>query len=347
MFAFDLGRFMIDRGGMYMQALLTPEMMPIVLTGLGLIIVVLLGLVGLVVRSSRRDDVSDRLSQFAGRGKPESEASARQALARIDAVVAKSKQGGNIARDLARADLKLTVAEFIGLKILAALTGAAVGAYIGRASTQAMFLSALVGGVLLSFAPNIYLGIRSSNRIKSFNNQLGDTITLMANSLRSGYSFLQTLDLVARESPAPISTEFKRVVQEVGLGRTTEEALSNLLRRMPSDDLELLITAVNIQMEVGGNLAQILDTIGHTIRERVRIKGEIRTLTAQGRISAYVITGLPVGLAIFISVVNPSYMSPIFSFGMPPEHWCCLPLAASVMILIGYFAIMKIIDIEV
>jgi tight adherence protein B len=331
-----------------MQALLTPEMMPIVLTGLGLIIVVLLGLVGLVVRGSRRDDVGDRLSQFAGRGgNPESEANARQALARIDAVVSKSKQGSNIARDLARADLKLTVAEFIGLKILAALAGAVAGAYIGRASTQAMFLSALVGAILLSFIPNIYLGMRSGNRIKSFNNQLGDTITLMANSLRSGYSFLQTLDLVARESPAPISTEFKRVVQEVGLGRTTEEALSNLLRRMPSDDLELLITAVNIQMEVGGNLAQILDTIGHTIRERVRIKGEIRTLTAQGRISAYVITGLPVGLAIFISVVNPEYMAPIFSFGMPPEHWCCLPLASSVMILIGYFAIMKIIDIEV
>jgi tight adherence protein B len=133
----------------------------------------------------------------------------------------------------------------------------------------------------------------------------------------------------------------------VGLGRSTEDALQNLLRRMPSDDLELLITAVNIQMEVGGNLAQILDTIGHTIRERVRIKGEIQTLTAQGRISAWVITGLPVGLAIFISMVNPSYMAPIFTLGMPPEAWCCLPVTAGVMIVIGYFAIMKIIDIDV
>jgi tight adherence protein B len=100
-------------------------------------------------------------------------------------------------------------------------------------------------------------------------------------------------------------------------------------------------------MEVGGNLAQILDTIGHTIRERVRIKGEIQTLTAQGRISAWVITGLPIGLALFISVVNPSYMAPIFTFGMPPKAWCCLPLASLTMIVAGYFTIMKIMDIEV
>jgi tight adherence protein B len=153
--------------------------------------------------------------------------------------------------------------------------------------------------------------------------------------------------MVGREAPAPTSSEFRRVVQEVGLGRTTEEALNNLLRRMPSDDLDLLITAVNIQMEVGGNLAQILDTIGHTIRERVRIKGEIQTLTAQGRISAYVITGLPIALGIFITMLNPDYMAPIFTFGMPPAAWCCLPVTSLVMIAIGYFAIMKIIDIEV
>jgi tight adherence protein B len=133
----------------------------------------------------------------------------------------------------------------------------------------------------------------------------------------------------------------------VGLGRTTEEALNNLMRRMPSDDLDLLITAVNIQMEVGGNLAQILDTIGHTIRERVRIKGEINTLTAQGRISAWVVTGLPIGLGIFISVVNPTYMAPIFTFGIPPQAWCCLPVTSLAMIAMGYFAIMRIMDIDI
>lgn len=328
-----------------MEGLLSPEMLPI--AAASLLFVIILTVFGLVARNMGRDNVSDRLSQFAGRAELEGDESARQALARIDAVVSKSKSGSNIARDLARADVKLTVAEFIGLKFGAALLGAGIGAFIGRASPPAMLISALVGAILFSFAPNIYLAIRASNRIKAFNNQLGDTITLMANSLRSGYSFLQTLDMVSREAPPPVSSEFSRVVQEVGLGRSTEEALDNLLRRVPSDDLELLITAVNIQHEVGGNLAQILDTIGHTIRERVRIKGEIKTLTAQGRISAYVITGLPVGLAIFISVVNPEYMAPLFTFGMPPENWCCLPVTAAMMVIIGYFAIMKIVDIEV
>jgi tight adherence protein B len=136
-------------------------------------------------------------------------------------------------------------------------------------------------------------------------------------------------------------------VQEVGLGLSTETALANLLRRVPSDDLDLMITAVNIQHEVGGNLAQILESIAHTIRERVRIKGEIRTLTAQGRISGYVITALPVGLAIFLSMINPGYMAPMFTLGLPPDAWCCLPVTSGFMIIMGYFAIMKIVDIDI
>jgi tight adherence protein B len=331
-----------------MDRLLSPDMMPITLTGTGLLVLLILAVVWIVVRRPNGPDVSQRLTEFASRsdGKA-SEPAAKQALERFDEVVSKSKQGGNMARDLARADLKLTVAEFIGVKLLAAVVGVGLGMFIGRDNLAAMYISGLVGGIVLSFVPNIYMGTRAKGRIKSFNNQLGDTITMMANALRGGFSFLQTLDMVARDAPAPMSAEFRRVVQEVGLGRSTEEALQSLLRRMPSEDLDLLITAVNIQMEVGGNLAQILDTIGHTIRERVRIKGEIQTLTAQGRISAWVITGLPIGLAVFISMVNPGYMAPIFTFGMPPEKWCCLPLASLVMIVIGYFTIMKIMDIEV
>lgn len=331
-----------------MERLLSPELLPITLVGLGLFALLLIALVVLMLQGRRRDGVAERLSEFAGRAPAEQQtANPRQALERLDRVVSQSKQGGNIQRDLARADLKMTVAEFILLKLACALVGAALGYFVGRASPLAAFTGALVGGILFSFLPNLYVSFTAKRRVTAFNNQLGDTITMMANALRGGYSFLQTLDMVAREAPEPVSGEFRRVVQEVGLGRTTEEALNNLLRRMPSDDLDLLITAVNIQMEVGGNLAQILDTIGHTIRERVRIKGEIQTLTAQGRISAWVITGLPIGLAIFISVVNPTYMAPIFTFGFPPEAWCCLPVTSLAMIAIGYFAIMKIIDIEV
>jgi tight adherence protein B len=331
-----------------MERLFSPELLPITLVGLGLFSLLLVTLVGLMLRNRGGDGMSERLSEFAGRAPAEQQAgNPRQALERLDKVVSQSKQGGNIQRDLARADLKLTVAEFVLLKLACALLGAAIGYFVGRANPVAGFTAALVAGVLFSFLPNLYVNFTAKRRIKAFNSQLGDTITMMANALRGGYSFLQTLDMVAREAPQPVSGEFRRVVQEVGLGRSTEESLTNLLRRMPSDDLDLLITAVNIQMEVGGNLAQILDTIGHTIRERVRIKGEIQTLTAQGRISAWVVTGLPIALAIMISVINPSYMAPIFSFGMPPQAWCCLPVASLVMIAAGYFVIMRIMDIDI
>lgn len=290
----------------------------------------------------------DRLTQFAGRrAEAQQQRSAKEQLQQIDKVVARGKRGSETARDLARADLKLTVTEFYGIKLLAAAVGAIAGMIIGRASWEAQLLSAIVGFVLFSFLPNMYVGYAAKSRVTKFNAQLGDSINMMANSLRSGYSLLQSMELVSREAPEPTAAEYRRVVQEVGLGLRTEEALDNLLKRVPSDDLDLLITAVKIQMESGGNLAQILDTIGHTIRERIRIKGEIAVLTAQGRISAWVITGLPVGLAIFISVVNPNYMAPMFTFGMPPDAWCCLPVAGMTMIVIGFFAIMKIVDIEV
>jgi tight adherence protein B len=331
-----------------MDRLLSPEMMPITLGGLVLFLFLIVGVVLIVGRGRGGEaDVQARLNEFAGAKVAPQGNNPRQALEQLDKVVAGSKQGGNMQRDLARADLKLTVAEFILIKLGCALLGAGLGAFLGRASFAAAVASAIVAAVLFSFLPNLYVGFMAKRRIKMFNDQLGDTITMMANALRGGYSFLQTLDMVGREAPNPIAAEFKRVVQEVGLGRTTEEALSNLLRRMPSDDLDLLITAVSIQMEVGGNLAQILDTIGHTIRERVRIKGEINTLTAQGRISGWVITALPIGLAIIVSTINPDYMAPIFTFGMPPEAWCCLPLTSLAMIAMGYFAIQKIIDIEV
>lgn len=317
--------------------------------GAALFFIVVLGIFAAVAQRADGGgkDVGDRLSQYAGRRTQQGRDSAARPLAEIDARLSKGKRGSQTARDLARADLKLTVTEFYGLKLLTAIAGAGIGAFIGRASPEAQLLSAIVGFVLLSFVPNLYVAWAARSRVTKFNNQLGDTINMMANSLRSGYSLLQSMELVSREAPQPTSAEYRRVVQEVGLGLSTEDAMDNLLKRVPSDDLDLMITAVKIQMESGGNLAQILETIGHTIRERVRIKGEIRTLTAQGRISAYVITGLPVALAIFITMVNPEYMAPIFTFGMPPQAWCCLPLASLVMIIAGFFAIMKIVDIEV
>lgn len=326
---------------------LAPNIVP--LLGAGAIFLVVLGVFAMLGRRSTGDgDVGGRLEQFAGREQVRStEETQAKAFAGVDESITRGKRGSQIAASLGRADIKLRVIEFIGIKLLAAVLGGLFGAVVGRASPEAMYLSALVGAIVLSFVPDIYVNVAAKRRVKAFNNQLGDSISMLANALRSGYSFLQAMDLVSREAPVPTANEFRRVVQEVGLGLATEKALENLLKRVPSDDLDLMVTAVNIQHEVGGNLAQILETIGHTIRERVRIKGEIQTLTAQGRISGYVITALPFALAVMITLLNPEYMQPMFTVGLPPKAWCCLPVASTIMIAIGYYAIMKIVDIEV
>jgi tight adherence protein B len=245
----------------------------------------------------------------------------------------------NIATQLARADLKLTVAEYLALQVIAVI-GGFVGAYILFGGG---ILLAAAAAVIAFFIPRIYLRFSQRRRLNMFNDQLGDAINQMSNGLRAGYSVLQAMDSVASELPAPISVEFRRVVQEMQLGLSMEQALNNMLRRINSDDLDLMITAINVQREVGGNLADILDVISFTIRERVRIKGEIRTLTAQGRMSAYVITFLPIGLTLLLLVLNREYMMQMFT------HTCGWIMLGVGIILIasGAFALNKITNIEV
>jgi tight adherence protein B len=244
---------------------------------------------------------------------------------------------------ITRADVKLTIGEFLMMRILAAALGFAIGFYFaGGIAPTFGFLLGIVACILGYFVPSLYLKFKARQRKKQFVNQLGDTITLMANSLRAGYSLLQTMEMVSRESKDPMATEFRRVVREVGLGIGHQEAMANMLRRVPSEDLDLLVTAINIQHEVGGNLAQILTTIGHTIRERVRIKGEIGVLTAQVQLSGYIITALPVGLAALVFLLSPDYI-----MGMMVWPWICMPIGSAIMIIIGFFAMRKISSIEV
>jgi len=180
-------------------------------------------------------------------------------------------------------------------------------------------------------------------RLSAFNKQLADTITLLSNSLRAGSSFLQSIELVSRETPDPMGEEMGRVVREVNLGLGMEEALSNLVRRIRSDDLDLMVTAIGVQQQVGGNLAEILDTIAFTIRERVRIKGEINTLTAQGRYSGYLVAFLPIGIMITLNFINPEFMQPLFTQLLGQ----ILLGVGAVMMIIGFIAIQKITNIKV
>lgn len=149
-------------------------------------------------------------------------------------------------------------------------------------------------------------------RQEAFRRQIVDALTLISTSMKAGYSFIQAMDMVAREVPAPLGEEFGMAVHEMSLGATVDESLEEMVRRVGLEDLGLVVTAVLVQRQVGGNLTEVLDTIAHTIRERQRIQGEIKTLTAQGRISGIIIGLLPVGLTMFISLLNPTYMSTLF-----------------------------------
>ena len=336
------------------------DLMTLAVAGIAALAIIL---IAFGIASSGSSGISDRLERYAsGRGEG-GKATAQsqgpitdliqqsQALANLNKVVEGRDFGANLARELARADLRLKPSEYLFIW-LGSIVGVPVLLFI-----LGFFLSALQSplallvGMLIGFMlPRFWLNRRKNGRLNAFNKQLPDTITLIANALRAGSSFLQAIELVVRESRPPISVEFSRVIREVNLGLPFEQALENMVRRVRSDDLELMATAISIQHQVGGNLAEILDSIAYTIRERVRIKGEIRTLTAQQRLSGYVVAGLPIGLAAFLFVAAPGFMQPMFA--NPPE---ILGLPAGVIILmiggfmmfLGFMFIRKIVDIEV
>jgi tight adherence protein B len=320
-------------------------------------------LIAVGVASSGRSGISDRLERYAS-GKSDQPAAAStsqgpisdliaqsQAIANLNKVVEQRDFGANLQRDIVRADLKLKPTEFIliwiastvGIPLFMALLSPFVSAF---GSPITWLIGALVG----FFIPRFWLNRRKNSRLNAFNKMLPDTITLIANALRAGSSFLQAIEMVVRESRPPVSTEFSRVIREVNLGLPFEQALENMVRRVRSDDLELMATAISIQHQVGGNLAEILDSISYTIRERIRIKGEIKTLTAQQRLSGYVVGFLPIGLAGFLFIAAPGFMEPMFAnppgiLGLPAG---VIVLAiGGIMMFIGFMLIRRIVDIEV
>ena len=199
------------------------------------------------------------------------------------------------------------------------------------------------------FLPGFTSAASSNRRLIRFNEQLSDMLNLMVNGLRAGYSTMQAMEAVSKELPPPICDEFSRVVQEMQLGVPMQQALDNLLRRIPSEDLDLVITAINVQREVGGNLAEILDTISYTIRERVRIKGEIRVLTTQVMYSGRFLSMMPLFVMGILFLLNRPYMMEFFN----PAQQCQTSLRVycpglrGLLIISGYVAMNKIADIEV
>ncbi len=318
--------------------------LPILILGLGGGLAVILLIVGIIVTvSSERSLVEERLGRYVDQRQTTVVRQKNTPMVDwLNKRVEGSSFGDKIARDLARADIKMKAGEYIALQMISAF-GVGVVVWFITGQNLPIGLLGAIGGF---FLPGMYVKRMQGKRLIRFNEQLADMLNLMVNGLRAGYSTTQAMEAVSKELPPPISDEFRRVVQEMQLGVPMEKALDNLHRRIPSDDLDLVITAINVQREVGGNLAEILDTISYTIRERVRIKGEIRVLTTQVMYSGRFLAMMPLFVIAILYLLNRPYMMEFLN----PENVPCGYIALGVsglLIVLGYFAMNKLGDIEI
>jgi tight adherence protein B len=318
---------------------------PIIILGVGGGLALILLVVGIVISvTSERTLVEERLGRYVDRDNRTAE---RREVPTpvtnwLNKQVERSSLGDKISKDLARADIKMKPGEYIALELLAAF---GIGFVVWFLTGQSLPIG-LLGAIGGYFVPGMYVKRQQNRRLLRFNEQLADMLNLMVNGLRAGYSTTQAMEAVSKELPPPICDEFRRVVQEMQLGVPMEKSLENLHRRIPSDYLDLVITAINVQREVGGNLAEILDTISYTIRERVRIKGEIRVLTTQVMYSGRFLSMLPLFVIGVLYLLNREYIMEFFKKENVPCGYIALG-AAALLIVFGYFSMNKLGDIEV
>ena len=301
------------------------------------------------IKSRERNDFRNRMEYFSGnsvelrqqqlRGK-----TSQMVRGQFRSVVRKAALKLQTIQRENRMDFKMQQADWPILgsefEVMLALIGM-IGGLIALAATLSPWTGLAVGAVCI-LAGIVFLDLYIKRRQKAFTNQLGDMLTMVANALRAGFGFMQAFELIAKEMDAPIGREVQKVVNEVNVGATLETALENMQKRVQSPDFKLVITAVLIQKQVGGNLAQILDTISETINERIRMRREVLALTAQGRLSGVVLALLPVGLAIILSVINPNYLQPLWH-----ERLGQLAVAGAVVSeIVGYLVIKRIVNIK-
>ncbi len=228
-------------------------------------------------------------------------------------------------------------------ELIAIIAGAGLfGALIGLGASQ-RWLVAVLGAGIGALIPWIMLKTRQSSRAKALTAQIPEAMDMLASALRSGFSFLRGLQLIASQMHPPISQEFSQVVEEVQFGASVSEALDSLISRTQDYDLELVVSAVQTQLEIGGNLAEILDNIGGMIRERVKLSGEIVAATTEGRLSAGILLALPFGIAFVMNITNPGYMTPLFTTSL--GH--ILLLIGVVLMGLGAVVIKKLVTIDI
>jgi len=317
---------------------------PPLIFGLLVGVLVLIGFVGLWSVTGGRDPVDDRLSEYGYREEVTPNGQARdlgrgQRFRRwLNRLINGFGLGHRLADTVMQADLPLTASEYVLILIGAAALGFLIGTFV---------LGDIIFGIVFAVAgfvvPGVYVRGRRSKRQRQITEQLPDILTLMVGALRSGYGLSQAIELLVEQLPPPASIEFERVQRATGFGLSLQEALTDMANRVGTDDVSLVVTAINVQSETGGNLATTLDTIGVTIRDRLKLKRDIRVMTSQQRFTGYVLAFLPAALAVIIYLLNPDYMSQLFEPGLVR----ILPITAVVLQIIGFFVMKKIVDIEV
>jgi tight adherence protein B len=198
-------------------------------------------------------------------------------------------------------------------------------------------------GIIAYMLPGIMLRRSINNRRRRFEQQLIDVLILVNGGVNAGYSLLQALDIVVKEMQSPASEEFQRVRREVGLGLPLSQALENLSDRMENDDLDIIVAAININRQVGGNLTVMLSAVTETIRERIRLFSEVRSITSAQRYTGYILTGLPFILGAVLFIMNPEYMARLFE----PGWILCVPIGAVIGILLGNLVIRRLVVIDI
>lgn len=302
-------------------------------------------LLGTGVRMREGRVMAQRMGVAQGRGS-EQVVQAEQSVGWIPSSVADA--GGRMAQAggfsssledrLEQAGFPLKAGEFVVVTVLAFFGGGLLALLLTQPLPVVLVVAAIAGGI-----PYAMLRLALRRREAKLRGQLPDVLTVMASSLRAGHSFLQALDTVAKEINEPAATEFNRVVAEIRLGRPAEDALSSMGDRIGSEDFKWAVLAINIQREVGGNLAEILDTVADTIRERDKIRRDVDTLTTEGRLSAYVLIAMPFVIALYMTLVNPEYIALLFTTGIG----IVLTIVASCLMVAGIVWMRKIVDIDV
>jgi tight adherence protein B len=290
---------------------------------------------------SRDANVDARMSAYVHSEAADDEAPAMfdsQFAEKLNAVIKRQSFAERIEQDLAQANLLLTVPEYLLIRLAVPLVLSIAALLLWRSILLVPFAIGL--GYIL---PMLWLGQRRRRRNRDFNDQLAETLSLTAASMRGGFSLVQSLANVSKDSQEPTKSELRRVGQEIQLGLSLTQSLDNLVLRMESEDLDLVATAIKIHSRVGGNLTTILDNISTTVRERAKLRREVRVITSMQRISSYIIGFLPVGLALIIFMINPTYIMKLFE----PGWTLCIPIGAVFFWIVGFIIIQKIVDIKV